>query len=134
MKKIWGKIVPIVAALALIIGAVGCANFLSQSHSALDFNADFYLLARQVAIDLYKDGVINEEQREEINEGAKIYRDAYYVACDALAVYYVTESAEDKVKAQEALRAAADSWAGVAKLINVIKPGLVPDDLMEVEL
>jgi len=138
MKKML-KIVPLILILA-VIGA-GCAGFIKTSYVTLATSQDLYYQARDAARELYAQGLIDEETKGEINNAANIYKRAHNVATGALEIYVKTKIDYDEGKAsktslQLALNAASMAisetilkWQEVAKLINAIKPGLVPASL-----
>jgi hypothetical protein len=126
MKKML-KIIPLILILAVI--SAGCAGFIKNSYVTLATSQDLYLQARSAARDLYAQGLIDEETRIEINDAANIYKRAHNVAVRALEVYAVTKDADAKDQARVAIAEAALRWLDVAKLINAISPGLVPNSL-----
>jgi GTP cyclohydrolase III len=120
--------ISVVIFLVLFVLAA-CANIISNSYKTLSISKTFYDSAMKATADLQNQGLITAEKRAEINKIAKVYKDAHNVAVDALEVYAKTNSVSDKDKLVTALSSAASKWAGVAKLINTIKPGIVPASL-----
>ena len=121
------KIIPLILILAIMLA--GCASFLKTSYVTVATSKNLYYQAREAARDLYAQGLIDEEAKVQINEAANIYKAAHNVAQAALEVYVITESKEAKEHVQVAIAEAALRWMTVAKLINAIKPGLVPDEM-----
>jgi hypothetical protein len=103
-----------------------CASFVKNTYVTLNESKDLYTVAMTSVASLQAQKLITQAQRDEINKVAKIYKEAHNTAVDALATYKKTESAADKDKVIVALGEAAAKWAQVARLINTIKPGLVP--------
>lgn len=121
-----------IALVLVMVAVAGCASLIQTSYVTLNASKNLYELTREVAKDLYADGKIDDAQAQEINRVAKIYREAHNLAKDALEVYAVTESAEDKEALKEAVRLAGEKWKNVADLINAIQPGSVPRTIEEV--
>ncbi len=129
MRKVT-RIKTLVVLLVVLFAIVSCANFISNSYKTLALSKDVYDKAMLSVADLQKQGLISADKRAEINKVAKIYKDAHNVAESALEVYYLSQQqAADKDKLLTALTELANKWADVAKLINDIKPGVVPAKL-----
>jgi hypothetical protein len=122
------KIIFLVLILAIV--AAGCASFHKTASVTVATSKSLYYEARGAARDLYAQGLIDEDLKAQINEAADIYKAAHNVAQAALEVYTITETKEAKEKLQVAISEAALRWMTVAKLINTIKPGLVPVEIM----
>ena len=122
------KIVPLILILAIMLA--GCASFHKTSSITVATSKNLYYQARAAARELNAQGLIDEETKAQINEAAKIYKAAHNVAQAALEVYTITETKETKMQLQVAIAEAALRWMEVAKLINMIKPGLVPEEIL----
>ena len=117
-------VIPLI--LILVVALAACASFTKTSYVTLHTSGDVYATAMQVVADLQGQGYIDQEKRNEINQVAKIYKEAHNAAVAALEIYVITKAAPDKDKLTMALIEVSVRWLDVAKLINAIKPGLVP--------
>ena len=127
------KILLNVLIVAILVVAVGCAGTIKTSYITLTTTKNLYVLAKQVCNDLYENGKITEDQRIEINKVATIYREAQNAASDALEVYAVSSTVKNKEQLKAAIALAGEKWADVAKLLNAIQPGAVPNTYAEVK-
>jgi len=82
----------------------GCASFTKNTYRALSVAKETREVGLSSMGDLYRQGKITEEQKDEIIKVGNEYRDAYLIAVDALVAYVTTEKAEDKTKLQTAMR------------------------------
>ena len=116
----------ILSVLVLCVFLVACASLISNSYKSLAISKVTYDTALKAAADFQSKGLITQDQRDQINKAAKLFKAAHNVAVDALEVYATTDLASDKAKLFTALATAASKWEDVAKLINTIKPNTVP--------
>ncbi len=126
MRKGKMKIYFALVLMVCFLFLASCASFVKNSYVTLNESKDLYNLSMTSVASLQTQGLIDQAKRNEINQVAKVYKEAHNSAVDALATYKKTELAADKDKVIVALGEAAAKWAQVAKLINAIKPGLVP--------
>lgn len=120
------KLKKIFALSICLLFLVSCASFVKNTYVTLNESKDLYTAAMSSVASLQAQNLITQPQRDEINRVAKIYKEAHNTAVDALATYKKTETAANKDKVIVALGEAAAKWAQVARLINAIKPGVVP--------
>jgi len=116
--------------LVVMLTGIACASFVKTSAVILDTGASAYDNGMKAVRDLQDKGFINDEQRAKINDVARIYRASLLVAIDTLATYKLTKSADDKNKAFVAIGEAVSHWADLAKLVNSIRPGTLPETII----
>lgn len=89
--------------LFMSVALVSCANFAKNSFRTLSVSKATYDTVLTAAGDLYREGKLTDEQKQEFIDVGEIYRDAHQTAADAMIAYMTTDSAEDKDKAEVAL-------------------------------
>lgn len=141
--------ISIITALLLIFVLAGCANFGTTSANSLQLSKNMYQVSMGICGDLYRQGVINEAQKNHIIQVARAYQSAHNLAVDALESYMAAANAaaaarnaqpQDPTqvnKTQIVLTAASAAVTSVVSnmnvsyndlqgLVNSIKPGSMP--------
>lgn len=102
-------LVTVAALLAcVVLFMVGCASFTTSTYRTLSIAKETRDVGLKSAADLYHQGKINDEQKVAIIKVANEYRDAYFVAVDALLAYTASKNADDETKLETALVEFAD--------------------------
>jgi hypothetical protein len=142
MKKTMFRVIPLILILAVV--SYGCgAKFVNKSAATIGAAASIYDIGMQTVADLQGAGYITDEQRTEINKTARIFKNALIVADDMLVAYNnalndynlrqtdVNKSKMEvaKIALENSLEFVDSSWSDLAKLINSIKPGTLPEKL-----
>ena len=95
----------IVLVLIVFLLASCGPNFAKNSFRTLSVSKATYEVILSSAGDMYKEGLLTEDQKNEFISVGHKYRDAQKVASDAAAAYMITESAENERQVEVALTA-----------------------------
>jgi len=82
--------------ICMMLFMISCATFVRNSYRSLSTAGETYDATMKSAADLYRKGVIDDEQKAKIVEIAIKYKMSYDIAVDALDAYNETSSVEAK--------------------------------------
>lgn len=110
-----------VGLLLLAVALTACATMSLERNAVNVLNnvATAYETAMPVVADLYKQGLMTEEEKEKAVQAAMVMWTAYHEAQLALEVYHATKAAPDEAKLEAALKAVAKR---LTEFYDVVKP------------
>lgn len=107
--------------LLVALCLVACSQFVTNAYRGLMVSKEAYDAALSAMGDLYKEGVIGEQEKEKAIELGRIYKQAHNDAVAALEAYEASGAETDKDKYLFAVGAAS---AALADLIAYCRPYL----------
>lgn len=127
MKKFFKLLV----VLPIIFVLVGCGgSFLNNAYKSMYTVGVGYDAGMKSVGDLYSKGKITQEKLNDILVIAHKVKVSYDAAVEALSIYEVVDSVENKVKLETALNEVTKLWDDLRALISVF----APDSLKSIEI
>ena len=117
----------------LVMGVVACATFEKNTYRTLYTAGTTYDMSMVTVATLQKTGIINAENRKEIDKLANIFYVSYHSSVDAFELWKRTGTPENKNKAQTALMFMFQNWRTYAAYVNRLRPNTLPPELEEVK-
>ena len=127
MKKFFKLLV----VLPIIFVLVGCGgSFLNNAYKSMYTVGVGYDAGMKSVGDLYSQGKLTQKRLDEILIIAHKVKVSYDAAVEALSIYEVVDSAENKMKLETALNEVTRLWDDLKSLISIF----APDSLKSIEI
>ncbi|HAX18375.1 MAG TPA: hypothetical protein DCY00_07270 [Actinobacteria bacterium] len=127
MKKFFKPLV----VLPIIFVLVGCGgSFLNNAYKSMYTVGVGYDAGMKSVGDLYSQGKLTQKRLDEILIIAHKVKVSYDAAVEALSIYEVVDSAENKMKLETALNEVTRLWDDLKSLISIF----APDSLKSIEI
>lgn len=112
----------IILSILFLVIFIGCTTFMRDAYRGMSLSKGSYELVMSSMGDLYKQGLIKEDVKNQTIAIGKAYKEAHNASIEALARYKEKGAPQDK---QSFLALAADASTVLAKLLNFARPYLL---------
>jgi hypothetical protein len=110
----------LICSLIMAIGLSGCASndFLTNSYNTLNTVGTSYDVAMTSAGEMYRQGHLTEQQKENVIAAAEVVYTSFQAAVAAVQVYEATEGKSGKEAVTAAINQMLDSYNQFIELVN----------------
>lgn len=114
-----------VVILALVLTACATSpSLINTTYDLLAGSKESYDTSMRVAADLYAQGELTLEQKQDVLKVGKVYHDAHNAAVEALASYAETGNLEDQERLEKQIAIASSA---LSKIFKIVRPYLEED-------